>query len=481
MARQTTPAKVSDLKPAPYNPRCITSEAQKALDKCMQEFGDIAGITFNLRTRHLITGHQRSNQLPRGAKLVRTDRRTDVVGTVGYGYAEAHGTRWPVRFVDWPETREKSANVAANSPLLSGQFTSGLAQVLADIQADSPVLFEELLMTELEIPPDVADLKAGETDPDSVPEPPDKAITAAGDLWILGGHRLLCGDSGSAADLDKLMDGQPCHLVNTDPPYNVKVEPRSNNAIAAGLSSFESNASAKRQHLFKTMRDPEHGRRTSGLTHHQGFDLARGKSKAHATTQKMRPKDRPLENDFVSDEKFDKLLRAWFGNIARVLQPGRAFYIWGGYANCGNYPPVLKACELYFSQAIIWVKEHPVLTRKDFMGNHEWCFYGWREGAGHKFYGPNNAVDVWPIKKVSPQSMVHLTEKPVELATRAIQYSSRAGENVLDMFGGSGSTLIGCEQAGRCAFLMEIDPLYCDVIVTRWEQFAGKKAERKKA
>jgi DNA modification methylase len=139
---------------------------------------------------------------------------------------------------------------------------------------------------------------------------------------------------------------------------------------------------------------------------------------------------------------------------------------------------VLKRCELYFSQAIIWVKQHPVLTRKDFMGNHEWCFYGWREGAGHKFYGPNNAPDVWPIKKVNPQSMIHLTEKPVELAVRAMQYSSLAGENVLDLFGGSGSTLISAIQTGRRAFLMELDALYCDVIVQRFERFSGKKAER---
>jgi DNA modification methylase len=131
---------------------------------------------------------------------------------------------------------------------------------------------------------------------------------------------------------------------------------------------------------------------------------------------------------------------------------------------------------LYFSQAIIWVKEHPVLTRKDYMGNHEWAFYGWREGAAHHFYGPNNAVDVWSVKKVSPQSMVHLTEKPTELAIRAMQYSSRAGENVLDLFGGSGSTLIAAEQTGRKAFLMELDAAYCDVIVERWEQFTGKKA-----
>jgi DNA modification methylase len=233
----------------------------------------------------------------------------------------------------------------------------------------------------------------------------------------------------------------------------VKVEPRSNNAIAAGLSSFET-------------------------THHQKMDVVRHPEKAKPTGKKLRAKDRPLANDFVSDEAFEQMLHAWFGNLARVLLPGRGFYIWGGYANCANYPPVLKACELYFSQAIIWVKEHPVLTRKDFMGNHEWCFYGWREGAAHVFLGPNNAVDVWSVKKVNPQNMVHLTEKPVELAVRAIQYSSRPGEHLLDLFGGSGSTLIGAEQTGRKAFLMELDPLYCDVIVQRWEKFTGRKAER---
>jgi hypothetical protein len=113
----------------------------------------------------------------------------------------------------------------------------------------------------------------------------------------------------------------------------------------------------------------------------------------------------------------------------------------------------------------------------DFMGAHEWCFYGWKEGAAHTYLGPNNATDLWHVKKVNPQSMVHLTEKPVELAVRAMQYSSRTGENVLDLFGGSGSTLIAAQQTGRRAFLMELDPLYCDVIVQRYEQFTGQKAE----
>ncbi len=308
------------------------------------------------------------------------------------------------------------------------------------------------------------DVQDGLTDPDDIPAPPDAATTQPGDLWVLGNHRLLCGDSGSVEDLDRLLDGQPIHLANTDPPYNVKVEPRSNNAIAAGLSSFPASNAV----------DASDAR---GM-HHQGFDLARHKSKGHATHKKLRAKDRPLANDFVTDEAFDGMLDAWFGNIARVLKPGHGFYIWGGYANLGNYPPFLKKHELYFSQGIVWDKQHPVLTRKDFMGAFEISFYGWREGAAHRYFGPNNATDLWHVKKVNPQSMVHLTEKPVELAVRAMQYTSLPGENVLDLFGGSGSTLIAAEQTGRRAFLMELDELYCDVIVQRWEKFTGRKAER---
>lgn len=298
------------------------------------------------------------------------------------------------------------------------------------------------------------DVKEGECDPDEIPAPPDEAITRPGDLWLLGQHRLLCGDSSRPEDVDRLLDGATIQLINSDPPYGVKVEPRSNNAIAAGLSSFQGNK------------------------HHQLLDLARRPGASKPTQKKLRAKDRPLANDFVSDKEFDRLLAAWFGNVARVLDPGRSFYIWGGYANCANYPPVLKRLGLYFSQAIIWVKEHPVLTRKDYMGNHEWCFYGWREGAAHVFLGPKNVPDVWNIKKISPQKMIHLTEKPVELAVRAITYSSRPGENVLDLFGGSGSTLIAAEQTDRRAYLMELDPLYCDVIVERFEKFTGKKAAR---
>jgi DNA modification methylase len=348
-------------------------------------------------------------------------------------------------------------------------------------------------------------------DVDEIPEPPDEAITRPGDLWILGNHRLLCGDSSKADDVGRVVGNAKIHLFNSDPPYNVNVEPRSHNALMAA------------------------GKKT----HHQELDRAR-KPRLKATTGKLRAKDRPLKNDFLPPAEFERMLFAWFKNAADVMIPGGSFYVWGGYANCANYPPALMAAGLYFSQAVIWIKEAPVLTRKDFMGNHEWSFYGWKEGAAHRFFGPRNvpdtwlvapgkrdagrsigrglaiesatgsriqvcppaaselpvvkvdekgvllfgqneATDVWSVKKLSNQKTVHLTEKPVELAARAMRFSSQRGENVLDLFGGSGSTLIAAEQNDRRARLLELDPLYCDVIVNRWEKLSGKKAKRERA
>ena len=421
--------KLSDIHPYENNPR-INDAAVEAVARSIQEFGFRQPIVVD-------------------------EQGVIVVGHTRYKAAQKLGLETvPVHVaIGLTQAQLKAYRIADNQTARLSEFDNDkLAAELMDLQK----LDFDLDLTGF-TPEELVGLlepgNEGLVDPDAVPEPPDKAITQPGDLWVLGAHRLLCGDSSKGEDVDHLLEGAAIHLVNTDPPYNVRVEPRSNNAIAAGNSSFQK-------------------------THHQKFDLERHPVKAQPTTKKMRAKDRPLANDFVSDKAFEEMLQAWFSNMARVLLPGRGFYIWGGYANVGNYPPVLKANGLYFSQAIIWVKEHPVLTRKDFMGNHEWCFYGWREGAGHKFFGPNNAVDVWPIKKINPQSMVHLTEKPVELASRAMEFSSKPGENVLDLFGGSGSTLIAAEQIGRKAYLMELDPPYCDVIVQRYEEFTGKKAER---
>jgi len=444
--------KLADIRPYENNPR-INDDAVDAVAASIREFGFKVPIVVD-KDGVIVTGHTRL----KAAEKLGMEKVPVIVAK------------------DLTPDQIRAYRIADNKTAELAEWNYDLLPIeLGELQAADYDL-GLLVFDQDELAKMLGgELQDGLTDPDDVPEPPDDAITQPGDLWILGDHRLLCGDSSKPEDVDRLLDGNVIHLVNTDPPYNVKVEPRSNNAIAAGLTSFSrrEDLQCERSKSERGKRDRE---RLAKKMHHQSMDLARHPEKAKPTQKKMRAKDRPLENDFLSDEEFDRLLDAWFGNIARVLLPGRAFYIWGGYANCGNYPPVLKAKGLYFSQAVIWDKQHPVLTRKDFMGAHEWCFYGWKEGAAHRFYGPNNVPDIWHVKKIPPQKLEHLTGKPAELAVLAIQYSSVKGENVLDLFGGSGSTLIGAEQTGRKAFLMELDAPYCDVIVDRFQRFTGVSA-----
>jgi DNA modification methylase len=439
----------------PSNWRVHPKAQQEALAGVLDQIGWVGQVLVNQRTGHVVDGHLRvALAISRGEPSV------------------------PVLYVDLSPDEEQLV-LASLDPLAAMATTdeAKLRELLAEVSVDSEALRAMLAA----LAP--AEPKSGLTDPDDVPEPPDEPVTKPGDLWLLGEHRLLCGDAGSTADLDRLLDCAQVSLLATDPPYNVKVEPRSNNAIAAGLSSF--TAQGRKGTAVEAMDAAgmhhagfDVARGKSGIRHHQKLDLERHPEKAQATHRKLRAKDRPLANDFLSDADFSALLSAWFGNAARVMRPGASFYVWGGYANLANYPAPLREAGLYFSQAIIWDKEHPVLTRKDFMGAHELAFYGWKEGAAHRFFGPPNVPDLWHVKKVNPASMVHLTEKPVELSRLAIEYSSLPGEAVLDLFAGSGSTLIATEQTGRRGFAMESDPLYCDVIVARFEAFSGTKAER---
>jgi DNA modification methylase len=426
--QQSRLVRLSSLRPYPGNPR-KNDHAVEAVAKSIGQFGFLQPIVVD-------------------ADLV------IVVGDTRYKAAKKLGlAEVPVIVADQLSADQAAAyRIADNKTGEIAEWDDDrlIRELIALQEADFPLdvtgFSETELQRLLDTPPN-----AGQVDPDEIPEAPDEAVTQPGQLWILGNHRLLCGDSSKAEDVDRLLNGSMVQLVNSDPPYNVSVEPRSKSAIAAGLSTFPAAPVAD-------------------------SDEANASMQPKPSKRKLRAKDRPIENDRLSQEEFNEKLRAWFGNFARALEPGRAFYIWGGYLNLGAFPPFLKEAGLYFSQAIVWDKQHPVLSRKDFMGCFELAFYGWREGAGHSFFGPNNALDLWPVKKISSQAMVHLTEKPVELAELAMNYSSTVGENVLDLFGGSGSTLIAAEKVGRRAFLMEIDPLYCDIIVARWERFAGKKA-----
>lgn len=289
------------------------------------------------------------------------------------------------------------------------------------------------------------------------PEPPDDPVTQGGDLWIMGDHRLICGDCSDEMTMLRLLDGAVIDLVNTDPPYNVKLEPRSNNALVASRGT------------------------KSGGTHHQKFDRARRKTQAKSTG-KMRAKDVPLEGDFASAEDFAAMLRGSIQIMTDALRPGRHFYFWGGYGNlwgqhdAPNVPPMLEEAGLFVCQMIVWHKLHPVLVRKPFLQDYEICLFGWKTGAAHIKLNVVDVTDVWPVKKINPAAMIHLTEKPVELAARAVQYSSAPGDRVLDSFAGSGSTLMACEQHGRSCYTSELAPAYCDVIVQRWQDETGQSA-----
>ena len=178
---------------------------------------------------------------------------------------------------------------------------------------------------------------------------------------------------------------------------------------------------------------------------------------------------------------FEGLVRGGLANAAGALVPGGTFYIWGGDRGADKYQSVLTAAGLHVAQTLIWVTPRELFSTCHFKPKHRWCFYGWRHGADPRFFGPNDVPDVWWVEKKCPRDRLHSIAQPVDFAVRAMQWSSREGENVLDLSGQAGSTLIAAEMTARRAFLIEGDPYDCDVIVRRWERFTGRQAQRQPA
>jgi hypothetical protein len=268
--------RAGDLKPNPRNWRTHPDAQKNALRGILAEIG----YADTLLTRELADG---SLQLIDGHLRAETTPDAEV----------------PVLVTDLTE-QEADKVLLTLDPLaaMATANTDNLQRLLADLKFESSdvAAMLEALAQDFKIDPAALNL-SGQTDADAIPEPPETPTTRPGELWLLGSHRLLCGDSSKQEDVDRLLGGAPIHLVNTDPPNNVRVEPRSNNAIAAGLSSFQ------------------------GTGHHQQLDLARHPETAHPTDRKLRAKDRPLANDFVSDEEFDRLLNAWFAFPAGFACP----------------------------------------------------------------------------------------------------------------------------------------------------------------
>ena len=258
----------------------------------------------------------------------------------------------------------------------------------------------------------------GQTDEDAVPEVGEIPISRPGDVWIMGQHRLLCGDSTVAESYARLMQGDMADMVFTDPPYNVNY--------------------------------------------------------ANSAKDKMRGKDRAILNDNLGDGFYDFLLAALTPTVAHSRG---GIYVAMSSSELDRLQAAFRAAGGKWSTFIIWAKNTFTLGRADYQRQYEPILYGWPEGAQRHWCGDRDQGDVWAIKKPQKNDL-HPTMKPVELVERAIRNSSRPGNVVLDPFGGSGTTLIAAEKSGRVARLIELDPKYVDVIVRRWEEFTGQTAIR---
>jgi len=263
------------------------------------------------------------------------------------------------------------------------------------------------IMGEIEVIP-----AEGLTDADDVPEAPTEPITKPGDLWILGDHRLLCGDSTDTVALERLMAGANADLWLTDPPYNV---------------NYEGGTGLK------------------------------------------------IQNDNMKDAEFRQFLKDVYIAANCFLRPGAAFYIWFADVETYNFTGALQDASLKLRQVLIWKKSSLVMGRKDYQFIHEPCLYGWTEGAAHTWNSDRKQTTVFEFDKPR-RNGEHPTMKPVDLFQYQMANSTKPGDIVLDSFGGSGTTMIAAERINRKARLMELDPAYCDVIVKRWEDFTGKKA-----
>jgi site-specific DNA-methyltransferase (adenine-specific) len=257
-------------------------------------------------------------------------------------------------------------------------------------------------------------VQEGLTDEDATPDLPEEPKTKPGDIYKLGKHRLMCGDSTSIEHLERLCGGQAVDMWLTDPPYNVAYE---------------------------------------------------GKTKDSLT----------IQNDSMGDDQFRQFLRDAYVAADAVMKSGAVFYIWHADSEGYNFRGAAQDAGWKVRQCLIWKKSSMVMGRQDYHWKHEPCLYGWKEGAGHLWAADRKQTTILEFEKPS-RNGEHPTMKPVALFEYQLLNNTKGGDIVLDSFGGSGTTMIAAEKNGRVGYLMELDPKYCDVIVKRWEEFTGKTA-----
>ena len=384
---------VSELIPYVKNSRTHSDEQVAQIAASIKEFGWTNPILID-GENGIIAGHGR---LMAARKL-------------------GHDKVPTIELKDLTETQKKAYIIADNRLALNAGWDNEMLKLefdqLAKLGFDLELTGFSLDEIEALNP---VELNAGLTDEDETPPLPPEPKTKPGDIYKLGKHRLMCGDSTSIDHLERLCDGQAVDMWLTDPPYNVAYE---------------------------------------------------GKTKDSLT----------IQNDSMGDDQFRQFLRDAYVAADAVMKAGAVFYIWHADSEGYNFRGAAQDAGWKVRQCLIWKKSSMVMGRQDYHWKHAPCLYGWKEGAGHLWATDRKQTTILEFEKPS-RNGEHPTMKPVALFEYQLLNNTKGGDIVLDSFGGSGTTLIAAEKNGRVARLMELDPKYCDVIVKRWEDFTGKKAE----
>jgi site-specific DNA-methyltransferase (adenine-specific) len=390
-----------------HHPRNANNGDVEAIKKSLAVNGWYGSVVANLSTKHILAGNHR------------------VMAAKALGWETV-----PVQWVDVTPEEELRILVVDNRTTRIGQDdTTKITDILAEL-ANTPIGLEgtgygaadlDALIDELAGMTEPAELL---TDPDEVPEDVETRCKP-GDLWILGRHRLLCGDSTKADDVARLMGGKLADLYLTDPPYNV----------ALGMNETLEQAKAR-------------NRRVDG---------------------------KQVANDSMDDQSFRQFLKDVFMNAFDAMNSGAAYYIWHGPTEAYNFAGAVKDNKQIVRQCLVWSKDSMVMGRQDYQWKHEECLYGWKDGAAHNWFSDYKQTTVLEFKRPS-RSEEHPTMKPVELFEYQIGNSCPPNGLVLDTFLGSGTSIIASEKLGMKCYGLELDAHYCDVIIQRWENATGQKA-----
>ena len=317
--------------------------------------------------------------------------------------------------VDLDQKKEKALNIALNK--ISGDWDNDkLEELLGELkQTDIDMDITGFSLDEVdEILKDITGSKEDDFDVDQALDEIEEPISKRGNVWILGKNRLMCGDSTQKEDVIHLMNSQEADMLLTDPPYNVDYEGKTSEALK-------------------------------------------------------------IENDNMSETEFYNFLLDSFKNMFDSIKYGGSAYVFHADTEGLNFRNAFKSCGFKLAQCLVWVKNTFVMGRQDYQWRHEPILYGWKPGAGHYFVDNRKQSTVLEFDKPS-RNAEHPTMKPVDLLVYLIKNSSKENDLILDLFGGSGSTLIAAEQTQRRCYTMELDPKYCDVIIKRWENLTREKA-----